>query len=776
VSPDRLDEKAEAVRRRAAELSRLAGADHAQQGDALRQAFAELDTAVEELQVAEEELRQQSEELAGAREAAEAAGQRYADLFEFAPDGYLVTDWHGTIREANRAACALLDCPAQFLAGKPLAIFVAEEERRAFRLHLHRLQQAQSADEWIVRLRSRDGPPFQAAVTVTWIRDGQGRASGFRWLVRDISARLRAEALERDSRLKAVLLSREQAARAEAEAARQRLAFLAQASAHLAGSLDSETALAGLARLAVPALADWCAVDLLDPDGAIRRLAIVHADPARVAWATEQDRLHPPDAEAAWGVPHVLRTARPQLDAALPDLPPTASPGDLARLRVLREAGIVSAMAVPILARRGPVGALSFATAESGRRYGPADLALAEDVARRAAAALENARLYREAQESDRRKDEFLAMLAHELRSPLAPMVTALRLLDGAPGDARQDRAVAILRRQVQHLTRLVDDLLDVSRIQSGKIKLERRPLDLREVARQCAESYLSDGPAGHAIALALDPQPVVVEGDRVRLCEIVGNLLDNAVKYSPAGSPIRLAVERDAGHGAIRVQDQGIGIAPEMLGRIFDVFAQADTSLDRAPGGLGLGLTVVRQLTEMHGGTVSASSQGIGRGTEFVVCLPLAAEPGAAGPDPVAPASAAGGRCHVLILEDNADARDALQAFLEDEGHRVTTAADGHRGLELAQALRGLDVALVDIGLPKLDGYEVARRVRGTPAGRALRLVALTGYGQPADRQRAMEAGFDAFLVKPVDPSDLLRILRPPADTSRPPGPAGGD
>ena len=302
-----------------------------------------------------------------------------------------------------------------------------------------------------------------------------------------------------------------------------------------------------------------------------------------------------------------------------------------------------------------------------------------------------------------------------------------------------------------------MDDLLDVSRIRLGKLTLQTEPIDLRDIARHSFEALqLSRQAEGHDVTLDVGADPVVVVGDAGRLEQVVGNLLQNAVKYTPRGAPIRLTVSPSAGEAVLRVEDRGIGIAPEMLPHVFQLFTQADRSLHRAQGGRGLGLALVRALVARHGGTVTGESAGLGHGSQFTVRLPLSTQKlaSAAGAGEARAVRAS----RILLVEDNPDAREALRAVLELEGHRVAAAVDGMAALELATTFRP-DVVFIDLGLPGVDGYEVARRLRSTgPKG--LCLVALTGYGQPEDRARALDAGFDVHLTKPVDLGEVHRML----------------
>ncbi len=389
---------------------------------------------------------------------------------------------------------------------------------------------------------------------------------------------------------------------------------------------------------------------------------------------------------------------------------------------------------------------------------------IAEDVTER--------REFEEAlKEADRRKDEFLAMLAHELRNPLAPLRSALQILR-APG-AEADvvaRARETMERQVEHLVRLVDDLLDVSRIMRGKIELRREPVELAAaVARAVETSQPAVDAEGHELTVSLPAEPLWVDGDLVRLAQVVGNLLHNAAKYTERGGKIWLTGAREDGRAVLRVRDTGIGIAPEMLPRIFEMFVQADRRTKNAQGGMGIGLTLVRSLVEMHGGTVEARSEGLGKGSEFVVALPLLTDVFEGAPtgrvEPSRTGRAAPRR--VLVVDDNAPAAETLALVLRLEGHEVTTAHDGASALELAVA-DPPEVALVDLGMPKMDGCELARRFRASPALKDVVLIALTGWGQEEDRRRTREAGFDLHLVKPVEVDVLNRLFADPAFADR--------
>jgi signal transduction histidine kinase/ActR/RegA family two-component response regulator len=414
---------------------------------------------------------------------------------------------------------------------------------------------------------------------------------------------------------------------------------------------------------------------------------------------------------------------------------------------------------LPLQARGRTLGALLLGVGPSGRRYDPADLALAEDLTGRAALALDNARLYREIQEEDRRKNEFLAMLAHELRNPLAPVRNAAQVLQ-TPGVGAQHQqwALGIIERQVQQMTRLVDDLLDVSRIPRGKIKLQLEPADVAAVVGRAVEiSRPLIDQRKHTLHVALPPEPLRAVVDPVRFAQVLANLLNNAAKYTEDGGTIWLNVARDGDELVFRVRDTGIGIQPELLPQIFDLFIQADQSLDRSQGGLGIGLTLVRRLVELHGGSVQAFSAGPNQGSEFVARLPVLAEAPPAANGEAAPPFAAG-TYRVLIVDDNADAAESLALLLQTMGQVVQTAHDGVTALDAVERF-GPDVVLLDIGLPGMNGYEVARELRRRGLSNVL-LVALTGYGQQEDQARAREAGFDHHLVKPTDVTRLPELF----------------
>jgi signal transduction histidine kinase/DNA-binding response OmpR family regulator len=554
-----------------------------------------------------------------------------------------------------------------------------------------------------------------------------------------------------------VALAEERTKRAAAEEATRRAAFLAEVSRALADSLDPDATARALARQAVPFLADLAGVTL--------------PGEAAQGWRTELAWL-PPGAAAPRA--HSLSAADAPRDGLREAVDRVLSRGGAEVLDDLdtpypeaagvgpSDARVRSAVVVALRARGRTLGALTLAFGTSDRRHGPADVALAEDLASRAAIALDNARLYKELENADRQKNEFLSMLAHELRNPLAPIRNAAEVIRlSAPEHTRLQWAREVIDRQLAHLVRLVDDLLDVSRITRGKIRLQRGPVDVAEVARVAVEaSRPLIEKHGHALDVSLPAHPVEVDGDPARLTQVLTNLLNNAAKYTEDGGRIGLAVGPAGDDVVVRVKDNGVGIPPEMLTAVFDLFTQADRSLDRSQGGLGVGLTLVKRLVELHAGTVAAHSDGAGKGSEFVVRLPrLGAPARPAAADRSFPVADPADRLTILLADDNVDGAESLATLLRLGGHDVRLAYDGRSALDLAASTRP-DVVFLDIALPGVDGYEVARRLRAGDATRGIALIAVTGFGRDEDVQRARGAGFEHYLVKPVDPRLLMGLL----------------
>jgi signal transduction histidine kinase/CheY-like chemotaxis protein len=618
--------------------------------------------------------------------------------------------------------------------GRPISDFHADKE--VICDILIRLKAGEKLKEYPALLKCKDGSIKDVLIdsSVLWKGD---QFVHTRCFTRDVTERKRAE-----------------------ESAR----FLAEASAALASVVDYESTLQTVANLAVPYFADWSAVDVAE-DGSLRRLAVAHKDPDKIELAHELMRKYPPDPQAPSGVFAVLRTGKPEIVSDISDDLLVQGTNDDQHLRLIRSLGLKSYICVPLIVTGRAFGALTFATAESGRRYVGADLALATDLAHRAAVAIENTQLYQALREADRRKDEFLATLAHELRNPLAPIRNSLQILQMPRLDAETvERTREMMERQLNHLVRLVDDLLDVARVMRGKIELRLEQIELATIIARAVETVqpLVDA-QGHALSVRLPSESLAIDADPVRLAQVVGNLLTNAAKYTEPNGRIWLTAQLDGDTAVLRIRDNGIGITPNMLPRIFELFVQVDQASTKAQGGLGIGLTLVKNLVEMHNGSVEAFSEGLGKGSEFVVRLPISAQKPdrdhgiEAGRQTHEPPSPSGYR--LLVVDDNQDAANSLGLLLKLQGHEVRVAYSGMAALEITKTYAP-DVVFMDIGMPGMDGYEVARRIREQPGLGKVVMAALTGWGQREDRRRTAEAGFNYHLVKPPEQTAIEGVL----------------
>ncbi|MGE4242996.1 response regulator [Ramlibacter sp.] len=534
-------------------------------------------------------------------------------------------------------------------------------------------------------------------------------------------------------------LARSEAAREAAEDAIHRADFLAEASRGLSRSLNLDDTIAAVLDLSVPMLGDRAILGFPDKSGGIRRLEM-HPAPS----AGDEESF---SAELRAVADQVVREKE---------------------FRLWRNGKGRAAAIAPLMAGDTLRGALALLGNDGD--FDPPRIALVREFASRAAIAMENSRLYSAVQEADRRKNEFLAMLAHELRNPLAPIRNAVHIMQTA-GDLPPKLGWVrdVIGRQADHMTRLIDDLLDVSRIVQGKVAVKPEALSLAELLERSVEASAPKlQQREQTLAMELPREDVVVDGDQVRLSQVLSNLINNASKFSGVDTRIRLTATYRDGRVKIVVKDQGAGIAPEFLPHMFDLFAQADQSLDRSQGGLGIGLTLVRHLVELHGGRVWAHSEGLGQGAEVTLELParVAApheQPApVAAPERAAVATASRKPSRVLVVDDLAASAETLMALLEMEGFEVRVAHEGMTALKVAQEFRP-DVVLLDIGLPGMNGFEVANRLRGQPEGRDALLIALTGYGEAESRNRSREAGFDFHMVKPADVQLLLSMISNP-------------
>ena len=555
--------------------------------------------------------------------------------------------------------------------------------------------------------------------------------------------RLRRRANER------VALAAAEAARQVAEENTRRSHFFSEASRELGSSLDSQLTGTRLLEMLLPRFASEATLALCDPGGGFALVldGTLSADGETQVRVRAVEQLQPAESAVLMSVIESGGNAPATVGAASPFV------------------------VLPLANADRIVGAIRLRPSDGADRAGIAELI------ERSAIALENARLYRNLQmeieerrgveallqNSNRRKDEFLAMLSHELRNPLAPIRTALEVIRRlAPAEPKLTWATDVTGRQVAHLTRLVEDLLDVARINQGKIALQTEPLDLRDVvehAIETAKPFIDS--RRHQLHAALPDAPVLLRGDFARLSQVVANLLNNAAKYTDEGGAIDVALTLGQGQAVITVRDNGVGIDAELLPNIFELFEQGKRSLDRSQGGLGVGLTLVHRLVGLHQGTVTATSAGSGRGSEFQVVLPCLSEVGddAMSATQRSPARRPRAGCRILVVDDNHDAAEATKVLLELGGHEVKMVGDGHEALASAPVFAP-DVVLLDIGLPMMDGYQVAKRLREVVETQRSCLIALTGYGQPADRERARAAGFDHHLTKPADPDALLALV----------------
>ncbi len=539
--------------------------------------------------------------------------------------------------------------------------------------------------------------------------------------------------------------------------------FLADASAALSVLVDSDSTLQKVASLAVPHFADWVAVDVLEENGQLRRVAVAHVEPTKVKFAHELHRRFPADPSDSRGVWSILRTSKAELVPELTDEMLAESVKDPELLGIIRELGLKSYIGVPLIVRGKTIGVITFIMAESGHTYDETDLAVAEDLASRTGIAVENSQLYRELRDADHRKDEFLATLAHELRNPLAPIRNGLQVfrLAGARGEMAED-ALTMMERQLSHMVRLVDDLLDVSRITRNKLELRKERVSLAtvihtgvETARPMIEHF------GHTFSAKLPPKPVYIDADPLRLAQVFSNLLTNAAKYTEPGGQISLIATTVGEEAVVHVQDNGLGIPLEAQSSIFEMFSQVDRNIERSQGGLGIGLTLVRRLVEMHGGRVDVKSEGPGKGSEFTVRIPVQTEfRTIVGSELPSQSMVADTKQRILVVDDNVDAAESLSMMLKIMGNEVRTAADGQAAVEIADEYRP-DVILLDIGMPKLNGYEACRRIRKQAWARDVVIIAQTGWGTDEDKAKSQKAGFDFHIIKPVDPAVLNELLK---------------
>lgn len=566
------------------------------------------------------------------------------------------------------------------------------------------------------------------------------------------------------------LLKREKEARNDAETARFRLSFLSEASRVLGSSLDYETTLGNLARLVVPQFGDFCVVDLAEEGARIRRVAVADIDPKREELVWKIARQHPLSVHSAPRYSRVLSTGESEWLPQVTDEMCLALPQDVDP-DVMRSLKFCSFICVPLPIHGQVLGTISIARSTPGRSYSSADLMLAEELARRAGLAVDHARLYRASQDANRVKDEFLATLSHELRSPLSSALLCAQMLRrGILDQEKTARALETIERTINLEVRLVDDLIDIARINSGKISLEMKRVHVATIVDTAVEGAR---PAAEMQEIRLRFMPheinASVLGDEARLQQVMDNLLSNAIKFTPKGGSIDVELERVDVEARITIRDTGIGIPAEALPEIFERFRQVDTSSTRKSGGLGLGLAIVRNLVELHGGKVAAESAGKGRGSTFTVTLPIlpssrhvASPPSIDARDGLGEMADLSG-VRVLVVDDEEDAREAMATLLTARGATVTTAASTREALEVLQGgEKRQDVLVSDISMPDIDGYALLRaiRARSSPGATIVPAIAVTAYARPKDQQRALAAGYRMHLSKPVGQAELVAAV----------------
>jgi len=638
------------------------------------------------------------------RKRAEETSALHTAIVSSSDDAIVSKRLDGTITTWNQGAERLFGWKAEEAVGRSIGIIIPEDRRAEEADLIGRIGRGMRVEHFETVRRRKDGTPVNISLTLSPIRNAQGVVVGASKVARDITVRKQGEdILKKQS---------------------QRLRLLLEAASILLTSDDLDIMLRAL----FAQISDHLLIE-----------GYAH-------WVIEDGR--PPRLESSAGLPAAALAA---IDPVGPD----------ERMRELKRFGLPTAVRMPLVSEGRLRGVLAFASTRTDR-FDPDEEEFLRTICHYVTAAGERVRLIHRLRETDRRKDEFLATLAHELRNPLAPVRSSLEVMRLAGDDkVLLERAREMMERQMGQMVRLIDDLLDVSRITRGRLELKQERMSLDSAIRTAIETArpLIDGSKHTLVVEGLD-SGIELMADPVRLAQVLSNLLNNAAKYTEPAGRIRLVVQREDSRVAITVEDTGVGIAPEALASVFDLFSQVDRTLERSQGGLGIGLTLVKRLVEMHGGTVEARSEGAGRGAAFTVRLPIF-EPATPRSEPQAAqksARAATGR-RILVADDNMDAAESMALVLRMMGNEVHAVHDGDAAVDEAGKFRP-EVVLLDIGMPRLNGYDAARIIRSHAWGRGMLLVALTGWGQDDDRKRASEAGFDLHFTKPLEPADLVQIV----------------
>jgi PAS domain S-box-containing protein len=645
-------------------------------------------------------------------------------------------DAEGRIETWSRGAQRIKGYTPEEIIGRNFEVFYPPEDvasgkpRRQLRI----AAEAGTYDDESLHLR-KDGSRFWASVVVSAIRDDEGQLRGFVNLTHDITERKHNE---------------------------EGKVFLAEASRLLASSIEYEETLRRIARIAVPRVADWCAVDLLiDAGRVLARVAVEHADPTKVELANRLEKTYPADPAASPAVAEVIRERRTLFYPQIPDDLVRASAQDPEHLRIVRELGLRSAIITPLVAADRVLGTIMFVTA-GDRRLTEDDVTIAEDVAARAAVAVQNAELYREAQEANRAKDDFLATVSHELRTPMTAVLGWARLLRTETDPEVIAEAALAVERSALAQAQLIDDILDVARIRVGKLKMRFDSANLAEVVAAAVDTVRFTAEAKHVrLRVEMDRGVLPVSGDSQRLQQVVWNLLTNAVKFTPEAGRVDVVLEQEDGKARLTVRDTGPGIPPDFLPHLFERFRQAETTQRRGHSGLGLGLSIAQYIVDAHGGTIRAQSAREGTGATFVVELPtLTAE--------TRRQSRSGRRAKddfdslegvlLIVVEDNGDTLQFLRRALERAGAEVRAASSVDEAMDHFSA-RVPDVIVSDIAMPKKTGFDLVRTIR--ESGSEVPIIAVTASGMGGDRDRALSAGFNEYLRKPVEPHVLIQTIR---------------
>lgn len=706
----------------------------------------------------------------------EATNQTLQALIKACPLAIIVFDFKGIVKLWNPAAETIFGWSEQEAIGQ-FILPVPEHKQQEFIANLDALKQGQKFIGLEARRQTKSGVMIDVALWAALLQDSQGNLNCMS-IIADITKRKQLE-IERTQ-----LLKLEQAARiaavneaARSAAAQQRLAFLSEASRVLSSSLDYKIILSTIADLVVPSMADFCFFDAVTPENKIERVVWRHCDPEQKEWFERVQYFVPNQDIENHPVTSALLTGKAEFVPEVSDDWFQKIAINSEHLEFLRSLNIRSLITVPLMARDRKLGTLTFCvTYQSDRSYSHDDLLLTYDLAHRAALALDKASLYREAQDANRMKDEFLATLSHELRTPLNAMVGWIQLLRTRTFDPQTSaRALETIDRNTKSLAQLIEDVLDVSRIITGKLQLKTHPIELMPVIEAAIETVQAAANAKDITIECLLNQTGKVLGDPNRLQQVAWNLLSNAVKFTPQGGRIEVRLKQINNDVHIEVRDTGRGIKSEFLPYVFERFRQADNSITRSYGGLGLGLAIVRHLVELHGGTVHVESEGEGKGATFVVILPAIAhnhnqvKPESStdqkirdlSPHTDSVSSSILSNLRILVVDDEPDARELLITILKDYGAEVTAASSASEAFELLQKLPP-NVLVSDIGMPGEDGYVLIRKIRALhpEQGGKIPAIALTAYARTEDRDRAILAGFQLHIPKPVNPAELATMI----------------